>query len=618
MMKRFGMFRRLFAITGFVLLLGAPCAWALPYFDHAEIPGDSNAVAYDQYLLDLKEKEAYLWPDAVYTESQIKAVQQNTLRDAWIASNLSYGLQNLPEEDNSCVLAMLNRALLDFTVGNYDAAFQTMLTAKQTMDSMRQKGFTLGKEQTKIFKGEPYEQALAAMYMGLMLYQKGDYQNARAMFAQALERDRETIPDQEDLEDMDADKQALYSVLGNDNRLAYYLLARTFKHLEDDQNVDVSLRNCGNWAQVPEDLQKEACGQFHQTAALLDSKPVGENPYAAREAVDGHNFVVLVQMGHAPKKNISGLEGQKDVLFPRQYPERKAKVFVGGRFVAEAYPMFNLFHQASGAPRTAKDSAQTGKAVGKFAVKLLAAVVSDDLARSIDNAWSVAADTRRWGTPPNEFHIASADLEPGLHDVTVLFYDLAGNPLPHLEQTHYYVPVREGEETFLMVRSLKDRCNTVRDFYGSRITSYDAKENRVVFNPYDLVLEPEEAMPQVKDMDAFTASRLPQGTTLNLFTVEFPTAEQETQFLETGVHRGATAHYNQAQQIIGSLMSWEKDMTIRKVGTARIVELEGRKATAEVLEGALVPEETYFATTYDLPEDEMRQLTNHDVLDQGI
>jgi tetratricopeptide (TPR) repeat protein len=456
---------------------------AFANFVHKDVPDDSNAIAFDQRLLLRQANEEYIWPDVIHSEQQIKAQKTNMIRDAWIAHNLSFTLKAFPREDSNFVLPLLNRGLLNYSTGNYDKAYRYLRNAQMSMEDLKQKSMTIAGERAKIFKGEHYERAMVNFYLGLMLYERGDYENARAMFSRTLECDRETIPEQKRFNKLakqftrkkkgavEQDFFTMYQTLGNDHRLAYYMLARTYNKLDQHRDSEISLAHADDWQDVPTFIKKESCGIFLDKADVFDTPPPPDNPYAAKERLEKDNLVVLIQMGFAPAKQISGLQGRKDILAPREYLERKAVLYVDGKRVGEAYPIFNLMHQATPTVRTLKDTAQTGKAAGKFALTLLAAVVSDDLARIVENKWSVAADTRRWGSLPNEFQLISARVEPGLHTVTVLFYDQNGNPLPHYEQTHYFIPTKKDKETFLVLRSLRDKCNTVRDFYGSKIKS---------------------------------------------------------------------------------------------------------------------------------------------------
>ena len=369
---------------------------AFAEFEHSDIPNDSNAIAYDCKLVQIEKNEGYLWPDHIFTQAQINSVQENTIRDSWIASNLSFTLKAYAKDDNNFILPLLNRGLLNHSVGNYDSGFKYLLNAKTVMGSLEQKDFSLGKEQGKIYKGEPYEQALASFYMGLMLYQKEDYENARAMFAQTVELDRETVPtdlesEAESLARWESDKTPqdyidIYNMLGNDNRIAYYMLARTYSKLEEEENVSVCLKNVNNWQSVPEKIVEKSCGHFAPMVKVVEkSKPL-DNPFVLKESFENDNLVLLIEMGGAPKKQISGMEGQKDVIGPRHYPEKKARVYVDDELLCEAHPMFNLLHQSVSMVRTSKDTSQTAKAVGKFALVLLTSIVSDDLGKAVNNA----------------------------------------------------------------------------------------------------------------------------------------------------------------------------------------------------------------------------------------
>ena len=577
-------------------------AWTSFSYSASEIrnvPTHTNAITYDQKLLSRQANGGYLWPGVTYSQAQINGAQSKTLKDVWIAHNLSFTLRVLPKEDNSYILPLLNRTILNYSTGNHDKSFRYLLNAKQVMDSLKQKGFSLGKESTKIFKSEPYEQSMASLYMGLLLYAKGDFQNSRAMFAQALELDRECVPVQDRLDKFakklarntksldEGEAKILLESFGNDNRLAHYMLARSFMKLGEEQNIRISLENSKQWNPVPDFVKKGSSGRYISRINAYDTRPPSLNPFLTREALDKHNLILLIQMGFAPSKAIGGHQGNKDFIAPREYPERKAVVYVDGKMLCKAYPMLNLLHQAIQMTRTGKDTAQTGKAIGKSVVWFLAAMIDDNLANTVDQKWSVAADTRRWGSLPNEIHIASATVEPGLHTITVLFYDKSGNPLPHYEQTHYYVPLKKKEETFLVVRSLRDKFNTVRSFYGSKVTSYNKDKREIVFYPKDL-------------------SGLREGLTLNLVTIEFG-----DKILEDAFHKARNT--NIGQHAHKGFSGFE----VKKVGAVKITELEKKKTICELTEGNPNPKQILFVTTCELPGGSFKEFSNHPELNMN-
>lgn len=414
--------------------------------NYTDIPNNSNAVAYDQKLADTLKKSGLLWP-AVAPWVSSDAMGSAAAQDVREANNLSFSLKARNKDDHSFILPLLNRAMLYIDTGDYMRAFKLLLNAKAVMDSVQQSGGELGAEQGKIFKGEYYEKSLACFYMGFLLYLNGDYQNARAMFMSSLEVDREGLPNEEEIQEYIEDNTkastksaaellAVYESLGDDNRIAHYMLARTLVKLGDQENAKVSLKKTERWNSVPEHLVNDACGRSAQLAKLMDQPPHGENDFDKMEKIENDNLLILVEMGFAPQKVAEGAEGSQDALAPRSYPERQAEVYVDGQFIGPTYPLLSMLHQAAGSPRTIKDNVQTSKGVGKTAVvaatnliPIFGGLISD----TIKNAWSVVADTRRWGTAPGEIQVFSGHVAPGLHTVTVLFYDRAGNPLPHYE-----------------------------------------------------------------------------------------------------------------------------------------------------------------------------------------
>jgi tetratricopeptide (TPR) repeat protein len=597
---------RIMVLVFCVLVLLASAAFA--NFVHKDVPDDSNAIAFDQRLLLRQAHEEYIWPDVIYSQQQIKAQRSNMIRDGWIAQNLSFTLKAFPREDNNFVLPLLNRGLLNYSTGNYDKAYRYLLNAQMTMEDLKQKSMTLAGERAKIFKGEHYERGMVSFYLGLMLYDKGDYENARAMFARTLECDRETVPDQKRLHKLakkyvrnieggsEQEFVNIYTTLGNDNRLAYYMLARTYKKLDQQRDSAISMDHADDWQDVPDFITEESFGAFVGKVNSFDIRPPSGNPYAAQERLEEDNLVILIQMGFAPAKQISGFEGRKDILAPRDYLERKAVLYVDGKRVGEAYPIFNLMHQAAPTVRTLKDTAQTGKAAGKFLLGIFASAISSDLGRLVQDKWSVAADTRRWGSLPNEFQLISARVEPGLHTVTLLFYDQNGNPLPHYEQTHYFIPTKKDKETFLVLRSLRDKCNTVRDFYGSKIKSYNAKKNEIVFNAGDL-------------------AGIQVGQDLDIITFDLGDEKLNQQFVkEDYVEPGFTNITILKQKFDQNY----KQSTVTKVGVARVSKLTRSKAVCTLIEGNLDSKKTYFISNYKLPIPVIKNENNYDILQKGI
>ena len=77
--------------------------------------------------------------------------------------------ENLKAEPNSAALYHLRLGTLDLGVGNDDAAKEHFIRAASTMQDFTADGefrAVVGREETKEYKGDPYEQMMGAWYLG--------------------------------------------------------------------------------------------------------------------------------------------------------------------------------------------------------------------------------------------------------------------------------------------------------------------------------------------------------------------------------------------------------------------------------------------------------------------
>ncbi|MBW1800243.1 MAG: hypothetical protein JRJ85_05880, partial [Deltaproteobacteria bacterium] len=73
-MKRISNYICLFLMIGILVLSGVRLTAASVYFEHNEIPEDSNAISYDKKLVTLEKNGGYLWAGHIYTQQQINAL----------------------------------------------------------------------------------------------------------------------------------------------------------------------------------------------------------------------------------------------------------------------------------------------------------------------------------------------------------------------------------------------------------------------------------------------------------------------------------------------------------------------------------------------------------------
>src|SRR6185437_13729105 len=111
-------------------------------------------------------------------------------------------LKPLAEKTNEdFVVNNLRLASAEMAPYRLDDAEASFLRAIEVINStgVNNGGRTLGAvlvdEKIKVWKGEPFERAMASYYLGVIYYMRHDYQNARASFENALFKLRDYNPD---------------------------------------------------------------------------------------------------------------------------------------------------------------------------------------------------------------------------------------------------------------------------------------------------------------------------------------------------------------------------------------------------------------------------------------
>ncbi len=114
-----------------------------------------------------------------------------------------------------------------------DSAEGAFLRAYDVMNSfgVNTGGQTLGavllSESLKVWKGEPFERAMANFYLGLVYYMRHDYENARAAFENALFKLRDYADTRDKSED--------YRREDSNFTIAYIMLAKSLQRLGEEQ-----------------------------------------------------------------------------------------------------------------------------------------------------------------------------------------------------------------------------------------------------------------------------------------------------------------------------------------------------------------------------------------------
>src|SRR5206468_11289851 len=130
-------------------------------------------------------------------------------------------------------------------------------------------------EKLKIWKGEPYERAMANFYLGLIYYARKDYNNARAAFENALFKLRDYGEGK--------DKKDEYRHVESNFALACIMLGRCWQHLGRE---DLAHANFDRAVALHRGLAPAADYKLHQES----------------------NVLLVIEFGHGPRK-ITNFDG---------------------------------------------------------------------------------------------------------------------------------------------------------------------------------------------------------------------------------------------------------------------------------------------------------------------
>lgn len=268
-------------------------------------------------------------------------------------------------------------------------------------------------EGSKDFKGEPYERVMAYYYRGLLYLQQRDYGNARASFEGGM------------LQDAFAEEEQ--------NRFDFALMAFLSGWASQQEKNEVLLqRSAGELKKLRPDFVLPAAG---------------------------HDTLLVIETGNAPRKLADGV-GHYELVYRRGkfFRETRAQAALKGALLP-AYPMEDIFWQATSRGGRAVDRIVKGKAQFRNTNEGVGTVLSDAantmqvLAPMSSGLGQVAgavgavgaiqllvaskvqakADTRYWASLPDAVHVLTLKSVPG-QTVEIDFLDKDGTVLPELRK----------------------------------------------------------------------------------------------------------------------------------------------------------------------------------------
>ncbi|WP_428940309.1 hypothetical protein [Fontivita pretiosa] len=322
-----------------------------------------------------------------------------------------------------------------------DTAEEAFLRAYEVINSVgvnaggRSLGAVLVDEKIKIWKGEPFERAMANFYLGLVYYMRQDYANARAAFENALFKLRD-YADKNDAKDQYAEQESNF-VIG------LMMLGKTWQKLGRD---DLARACFDRVRELRPHLAPLVDYQRNATSNLLLVIEFGHGPQKVTD-FDGSIVGFAPSPAQAgtippPRVTIDGLpvdlegltEPPIDLLAMAQ--DRRWQSIDTIRAIKSAVGSGLIVGGAGatiyGANRGREDTALAGLAM--IGTGLLLKATSQ-------------ADVRQWEMLPRTVFILPLRIPPGTHDLTVSF--------PHagsgLQQTWRGIVVPpQGEATYYM------------------------------------------------------------------------------------------------------------------------------------------------------------------------
>ena len=341
---------------------------------------------------------------------------RNAFADYQVGSYAAAAAQIRPlahKKDENYVLNNCRLGSADLAAGDLDEAQQSFMNAYNVLnatgvnDPGRQLGAAVVWEGVKVWKGEPFEQAMAHYYLGLIFMLKGDYENSRAAFQNSLFKVHEYAG---------KDDFKHYQMVESNFALGYFGLGFSYLRLHQPDKAQASFDRA---AQINPAL-KTLIAQVQQP---------------------GVNTLIFVDDGHGPNKAAKGWYNEQSVFGPTPAevgPIPQVTAFADGHAITSPQILYSTVDTlAMAQERRWQDIdtlRETKAVVGTGAMAAGTGMMA--YGASNDNsglAWaglgttllgaalaaSSQADTRSWGMLPRTVYIIPVDVTPGPHVFTV-------------------------------------------------------------------------------------------------------------------------------------------------------------------------------------------------------
>lgn len=347
------------------------------------------------------------------------------------------------DPNESYVLNNLRLASAAMAAGDRDLAEQAFLRAYEVLNATRvnsagrQTAAVVFDEKFRIWRGEPFERAVANFQLGVLYYSLGDYNNARGAFENALFKLRDYG---------DGDQPERFTELENRFPAALVMLGRTWLKLGRDDLAAASFRQL-----------LESDSSYQATVSQLSSL--------------SNNVLLVIDVGYAPRKVQDGPDGAVLSFFPSPASAGRIprpRIIVDGQLLQDgATPLYDTVVMAADRRWQSIDTIRLSKSL--IGTGLIAAgagttaygINKDDQGAALAGVGmmiagallkaSSRADTRTWEAAPRTTFVIPVTLPPGEHDLTIELPDAAhltqrwqGIVAPPQGEAVYYFRLQRG------------------------------------------------------------------------------------------------------------------------------------------------------------------------------
>lgn len=301
-----------------------------------------------------------------------------------------------------------------------------------------------GAETQKVFKGEPYEQATLSLFVGMLLLEEGDVDNALACFKNGEIADSDVSEDRYKCD---------YGLLQFMEAKCYQLRGETEYAAQFINNAIISFTKTHPCvlASESEEITSSPDNPLseEEKAEILREKMKKVEEFVCSEyqsyyapLLNPHNTLLLIWTGRCPTLARGGQYGEDRVFLKNQSPETHYEVLVDGSawhdpirgyaditFQATTRGGRQMDNVLADQAAFKQSTQQFGKSMFDMANNTsdsyakLAFLVTGLIATGISNAANVQADIRGVQELPGQFGVIPLQLPPGIHSIRVDCYD---------------------------------------------------------------------------------------------------------------------------------------------------------------------------------------------------